>query len=133
MTVVNPGGSPQQTYRDRARRSCRLTTWVIGEPRLLRGLDSEYRLSLRAHRAVHGELLTLSRAELVTLAESVNLLGRGGAGFPVAAKLRALPRSGARAVIVNGNESEPASAKDRLLMRRAPHLVLDGLALASRP
>jgi NADH:ubiquinone oxidoreductase subunit F (NADH-binding) len=66
------------------------------------------------------------------LAESVHLLGRGGAGFPVAEKLRALPRLGARTVIANGMESEPASSKDRLLMRRCPHLVWDGLVLVAR-
>jgi NADH:ubiquinone oxidoreductase subunit F (NADH-binding) len=93
----------------------------------MRGLDADYRLSLGAHRAIHGDQRELSRHELVNLTEGVNLLGRGGAGFPVARKLRALPRRGARAVIVNGTEGEPASAKDRLLMRRTPHQVLDGV------
>jgi NADH:ubiquinone oxidoreductase subunit F (NADH-binding) len=46
------------------------------------------------------------------------------AGFPFAAKIQATPE-GAE-VIVNGSESEPASFKDRTLLRRTPHLVLDG-------
>jgi NADH:ubiquinone oxidoreductase subunit F (NADH-binding) len=46
------------------------------------------------------------------------------AGFPFAAKIQATPE-GAE-VIVNGSESEPASLKDRTLLRRTPHLVLDG-------
>ena len=61
------------------------------------------------------------------------LAGRGGAGFPLAAKLRALAAGTPRTVIVNGTESEPASRKDRVLLRRTPHLVLDGaLAVAAR-
>ena len=59
------------------------------------------------------------------------LAGRGGAGFSFAAKLRALA-AGSRRVVVNGSESEPASHKDRVLLRRTPHLVLDGaLAVAA--
>ena len=61
----------------------------------------------------------------------VALLGRGGAAFPVARKLESMPRSGALAVVVNGSESEPASHKDRVLMRRSPHLVLDGLRVVA--
>jgi NADH:ubiquinone oxidoreductase subunit F (NADH-binding) len=64
--------------------------------------------------------------------ERSGLRGRGGAGFPVAVKMRAVAgRPAPRTVVVNGSESEPASRKDRLLLARAPHLVLDGAALAA--
>lgn len=64
------------------------------------------------------------------------LLGRGGAAFPLAVKLRTV-RAAARAgqptvVLANGEEGEPASVKDKWLLRHRPHLVLDGIRLAAR-
>ncbi|MCW2525996.1 MAG: hypothetical protein JWM76_856 [Pseudonocardiales bacterium] len=105
---------------------------VIGEPRLLAGLDSVGRIDARAHGAVHGSLPEISRDQLHRWTAEVALLGRGGAAFPVSRKLESMPRSGASAVVVNGSESEPASHKDRVLMRRSPHLVLDGLRVVAR-
>ena len=70
--------------------------------------------------------------DLVGLARLVRLLGRGGAGFPVATKLAAMPRGRAVQVLVNGSESEPASHKDRALMRQAPDLVLNGALIVAR-
>ena len=59
-------------------------------------------------------------------------VGRGGGGFPTGRKLRSVSEGGSRpVVVVNGSEGEPASAKDSLLMTRAPHLVLDGALLAA--
>lgn len=64
------------------------------------------------------------------------LLGRGGAAFPLAVKLRTVRdagRSGTRTVVLaNGEEGEPASVKDKWLLRNRPHLVLDGVRLAAR-
>lgn len=61
------------------------------------------------------------------------LTGRGGGAFPTATKLAALARAGRRtAVIANGTETEPASAKDSVLLRLRPHLILDGLEAAAR-
>jgi NADH:ubiquinone oxidoreductase subunit F (NADH-binding) len=63
------------------------------------------------------------------------LLGRGGAAFPLATKLRTVRDAGRRGadtvVVANGEEGEPASVKDRWLLRNRAHLVLDGLRLAT--
>ena len=106
-------------------------TWTIGSARLLAGLDRHQSLDARTHLAIHGALPATDLPKLLGLLEGAGLTGRGGAGFPLAAKLRALRGSRPR-VVVNGSESEPASLKDRTLLRRTPHLVLDGaLAVAS--
>jgi NADH:ubiquinone oxidoreductase subunit F (NADH-binding) len=105
-------------------------TWTIGPPRLLAGLDRYAALDYANHLATHGPLPAADRPRLTALLEAIALRGRGGAGFPLARKIQATPE-GAE-VIVNGSESEPASFKDRTLLRRSPHLVLDGaLAVAT--
>lgn len=73
---------------------------------------------------------------LLDVIDLSGLLGRGGAAFPLAVKLRTVRDNGHRAggavIIANGEEGEPASVKDRWLLRHRPHLVLDGLRLAAR-
>ncbi|WP_163705991.1 NADH-ubiquinone oxidoreductase-F iron-sulfur binding region domain-containing protein [Mycobacterium timonense] len=70
--------------------------------------------------------------------EASGLVGRGGAAFPLAVKLRTvrengrlLAHTGGPVVVANGEEGEPASIKDRWLLRNRPHLVLDGLRSAA--
>ena len=89
-------------------------------------------IGLREHIELHGRMPALARGELIALVEAAGLRGRGGAAFPSATKLRAVSsgRKGTIAV-ANGAEGEPASAKDKLLLARAPHLVLDGLMMAA--
>jgi NADH:ubiquinone oxidoreductase subunit F (NADH-binding) len=109
-----------------------------GLPRLLAGLDpSGKTMTLAEHERHHGPLPRRSALELIEAVEASGLRGRGGADFPTARKLRAVAEGGRRrggrasAVVVNGSETEPASAKDRLLLSRMPHLVLDGAMLAA--
>jgi NADH:ubiquinone oxidoreductase subunit F (NADH-binding) len=62
------------------------------------------------------------------------LSGRGGAAYPAGQKWQsvAAQSNGTAVVIVNGAEGEPRSLKDRLLMTKRPHLILDGASLAAR-
>lgn len=91
--------------------------------------------SLADHTARLGPLpLATASRTLIPALEATGLLGRGGAGFPVGRKWRAIaerPSPAAAVVVVNGAEGEPASAKDRVLMEQRPHLVLDGAILAA--
>jgi NADH:ubiquinone oxidoreductase subunit F (NADH-binding) len=88
----------------------------------------------RAHVARYGPLPSIRRRDPAILAEvaASGLAGRGGGGFPTGAKLDAVARGWRTAVIANGIEGEPASAKDAVLLAHNPHLVLDGLAVAAR-
>ncbi len=111
----------------------------VTAPRLLAGEvagDAEP-ASLRGHLARHGARPSCAgnwqrRQALISEVERARLTGRGGAAFPTAVKLRALavaPRT--PVVIGNGVEGEPASAKDKVLLGSAPHLVLDGAVSAA--
>lgn len=87
--------------------------------------------SFREHEALHGPLPSASRSSapmLVNLIARSGLTGRGGGGFPVAAKISSLRRAPG-AIVANASEGEPLSAKDSVLLQEAPHLVLDGLVL----
>ena len=105
-------------------------------PRLLIGIGDRPITELEAHLDLHGPLpdpRKLSPAQLIELVEEAGLRGRGGASFPVATKLRAVAAGRkAKVLVANGSEGEPASKKDRLLLRELPHLVLDGAAAAAR-
>jgi NADH:ubiquinone oxidoreductase subunit F (NADH-binding)/ferredoxin len=109
----------------------------VGQARLTAGLDRFGRVGLRTHQEIFGPLRRLRAAQLIELAESVDLRGRGGAAFPFGNKLRAVAtaaagRRGKPVVLVNGSEGEPGSAKDAMLLLRSPYLVLSGALLAAR-
>jgi len=95
-------------------------------PRLL---DLPAAADLAAHRARFGPL-PADHGQLIARVEAAGLRGRGGARFPTAVKLAAVARRRRPIVVVNATEGEPASVKDKALLHRAPHLVLDGAAAA---
>jgi NADH:ubiquinone oxidoreductase subunit F (NADH-binding)/ferredoxin len=108
----------------------------IGTPRITAGWDEYGRLDLLAHQEVHGGFAALSSGELIGLADRIELRGRGGAGFPFARKVRAVLDSCLRqdlppVIVVNATEGEPPSWKDKAILTRGPHLILDGAALAA--
>jgi len=107
-------------------------------PRLLRdqaGLQAG-REDIAAYRDAGGYRPLADADALLDDVERSGVLGRGGAAFPLAIKLRTVRDNGVRGkvstvVIANGEEGEPASIKDRWLLRNRPHLILDGLRLAA--
>jgi formate dehydrogenase beta subunit len=75
----------------------------------------------------------LSPDEVLARLEASGLTGMGGAGFPTFRKWDAVRREPApRAVIVNADEGEPGTIKDRYVMELRPHLLLEGLVAAMR-
>ncbi|ROO85644.1 NADH:ubiquinone oxidoreductase subunit F (NADH-binding) [Actinocorallia herbida] len=99
------------------------------EPRLLGTAGRE---DVQAYLARGGYAPLRDPEALLGAVERAGLRGRGGAAFPFARKVRAVRAGVAAPVLVaNGEEGEPASVKDRWLMRHRPHLVLDGVRLAA--
>ncbi|MFF2041779.1 NADH-ubiquinone oxidoreductase-F iron-sulfur binding region domain-containing protein [Kitasatospora sp. NPDC058170] len=113
----------------------RPTVTSFGPARLLAGTDRG-RLDRTRHVAVHGPMPVLGPDEVVALTRTIDLRGRGGAGFPFARKFQAVmdalrSTDGNPAVVVNGTEGEPSCLKDTALLLNAPHLVLDGAEIAA--
>jgi NADH-quinone oxidoreductase subunit F len=75
--------------------------------------------------------LTRSANEIHDEVKSATVLGRGGAGFPAGTKWGLTPQQvWPRYLVVNGDESEPGTYKDRLLMERDPHQLIEGCLIA---
>ena len=107
-------------------------------PRLLAGIRYDQPASLRDHERRYGRVPLRGPSgrerpeRLIDTVERSGLTGRGGAGFPAGRKMRSVAgRRGPAVVLANGAEGEPASGKDRLLLTRLPHLVMDGITLAA--
>jgi NADH-quinone oxidoreductase subunit F len=75
--------------------------------------------------------LEMSPAAVAAEVREATLLGRGGAGFPAGTKWGFCPPDvWPRYLVVNGDESEPGTSKDRLLMERDPHQLIEGCLIA---
>ena len=71
--------------------------------------------------------LEISPQEVHEEVKKASLLGRGGAGFPAGVKWGFLPENvWPRYLVVNGDESEPGTYKDRILLERDPHQLIEG-------
>ncbi|MDQ2754845.1 MAG: SLBB domain-containing protein [Actinomycetota bacterium] len=99
-----------------------------GLPRLLAGVPLR---SLGEHQS-HWGPMGLQGGALIAEVGRAGLRGRGGAGFPAAVKLVAASAGRRPILVANATEGEPASAKDKTLLRITPHLVLDGAVAAAQ-
>ena len=75
----------------------------------------------------------LSPDDVIEEVKSSGLRGRGGAGFPTGLKWSFMPRSqpGQKYLVCNSDESEPGTCHDRETLRRNPHSLVEGMAIAS--
>jgi NADH-quinone oxidoreductase subunit F len=85
------------------------------------------------YRSVEKALKTMKADEVVEEVKKSGLRGRGGAGFPTGMKwsFLAKPEGVARYLVCNADESEPGTFKDRFLMSRIPHLLIEGMITSS--
>ena len=102
----------------------------------VRRADSEKITTYLAHggyAAARRALKELTPEELIEMVRRSGLRGRGGAGFPAGVKWGFMPKDPQikKIVAVNADEGEPGTFKDRLLIERDPHQLLEGALIAS--
>lgn len=77
--------------------------------------------------------LQMEPAAIIEEVKTSGLRGRGGAGFPTGMKWGFVPRNTGKPtyLLCNADESEPGTFKDRLLLERLPHLLIEGMAISA--
>jgi NADH-quinone oxidoreductase subunit F len=76
--------------------------------------------------------LAMSPQEVLAQLEASGLRGRGGAGFAMGKKVSFLPKGSMdKYLVCNADESEPGTFKDRELMQKSPHMLIEGIVIAS--
>src|SRR3954453_3799711 len=93
--------------------------------------EIEQYLKLDGYKAVQ-KALAMSSDEIIHEVKASNLRGRGGAGFPTGMKWSFVPKDTTKAkyILVNGDESEPGTCKDRPILEHDPHAVIEGVIIA---
>src|SRR5450432_1907671 len=76
--------------------------------------------------------IAMTSEAIIDTLKASSLRGRGGAGFPTGMKWSFVPRTSPkpRVIVVNADESEPGTCKDRLLMEYDPHQMIEGILIA---
>ncbi len=97
-----------------------------------KGSCTEYE-SLGGYQAFRKVVGKIAPAEIIETVKQSGLRGRGGAGFPTGVKWSFLPKGydGPIYLCCNADESEPGTFKDRQLMERDPHQVIEGILIAA--
>ena len=76
--------------------------------------------------------LAMAPEDVLTELEASGLRGRGGAGFAMGKKVSFLPKGAIdKYLVCNADESEPGTFKDRELMQKSPHMLIEGIVIAS--
>jgi NADH-quinone oxidoreductase subunit F len=147
---LTPADVPQLLNDIRARRPVlpdkQLARRLVADPRansreapilLLADIDEPGLNTLAVYERRGGyealrKALAMEPEEVLANLESSGLRGRGGAGFSMGKKVSFLPKGAMdKYVVCNADESEPGTFKDRELMQKTPHMLIEGLIIAS--
>src|SRR5512132_2710218 len=109
------------------------------EPLQLKRVSLENSRTLEVYRqnggyeALKKVLDSMSPDDVINEVKKSALRGRGGAGFPTGLKWSFVPKDSPKPkyLAVNGDESEPGTFKDRYILENDPHMMLEGIAIAS--
>jgi NADH-quinone oxidoreductase subunit F len=111
---------------------------VTVEPILSRNFDRPGARTLAGYRATGGyaaleKAIAMGPEGVAGEVKKANLRGLGGAGFPTATKWGFVPktRTGPVYLVVNADEGEPATFKDRYILERDPHALIEGMLIAA--
>ncbi len=106
-------------------------------PLLFKGIDEPDLHTIDVYERTGGyealrKALTMTRAEVLQELEASALRGRGGAGFAMGTKVSFLPKGAMdKYLVCNADESEPGAFKDRELMQKNPHQLVEGIIIAA--
>ena len=109
----------------------------MSQPLLLKDIDEPGLHTLAVYERRGGfqalrKALAMTPAEVLSELEASGLRGRGGAGFQMGKKVSFLPHGAVeRYLVCNADESEPGTFKDRELMQKAPHMLIEGIVIAA--
>lgn len=110
---------------------------VLDAPRIVtqrRGIPDSHSLKVYLDTGGYDALkkaLGMNPEEVAAEVDAASLLGRGGAGFPAGRKWAMLRRSPVSYLVVNSDESEPATFKDHYLIEHDPHQLVEGIIIAA--
>ncbi len=93
----------------------------------------EFYQSHRGYEAAKRALTEYGPDALIELVKESNLRGRGGAGFPCGLKWSFVPKGSPKPkyLVVNADESEPGTFKDRIILERDPHQLIEGVIISA--
>jgi NADH-quinone oxidoreductase subunit F len=106
------------------------------DPIVTRHIGTPESWTLRSYLAGGGyealrKALSMPPEAVAAEVDAANLLGRGGAGFPAGRKWGMLRKADPKYLVVNGDESEPATFKDHMLLEQDPHQIIEGSIISA--
>ncbi len=133
--VAAGAGRPRR--RGRRRRGEEGLMAITDAPKIITarlGYDDSF--TLERYLATGGytglrKALTMTPEAVAAEVDAASLLGRGGAGFPAGRKWSMLRKNPLTYLVINGDESEPATFKDHMLIEGDPHQILEGVLISA--
>src|SRR6185503_5049180 len=95
--------------------------------------EIDHYIELGGYTAARRVVNELTPAEVIETTKATGLRGRGGAGFPTGLKWSFVPKNTGKPTYLccTADESEPGTCKDRVIMERDPHQLIEGMIIAS--